>query len=230
MLALKSTRLSQAGTGGPSSIRWGEAITGGLLFLDGRPGINRLPDFGGLNYPTASGTVTNILGRAGIGVETAFGGNFLSYGAIGRISPPYTLVCSYLLHQSPGTFTRLFGNFQASSYGSTFSLGGTNNRIIVAGGGGNDVVNGLPHQLGVLRTAVAVVTATRAMFIEDGQLTAGPTAVRTAGLPTGDLRIGQDNGGTGAPRAQVFLTAIYGRALSIEEARSLSANPWQIFR
>lgn len=220
-LILPSRRVVQPQ--GPVEVNSENGLARGLIFSDVRPRL--------ANASSITGTVTEASGAGGSGINVASGSNFFSYGTVAQIGPPLTMVLQYVITATPSGAGRTFGNLSASNYGYGFGPNTTNNRVIFSRSGVNTILTGASIVVGRLRTAVAVADATNCWLYEDGVLLAGPTAHGGITAASGALRVGSDNAGTSntAPQ-QMFMGAVFNRALQDAEARELSKNPWQLFR
>ena len=150
-------------------------------------------------------------------------------------NPPLTLLTQYVI-RSTTSIGRIAGAFEASVSGFTIAPNSTNYRALIATAGANTVVLGTSIVTMELKTDVLVVGNTgnprSVSFWENGILSATGSGNYTAS--SGGFTLGADNGvginAGAAANANIYLTALWNRALSSAEIIALSQNPWQLFQ
>jgi len=178
---------------------------------------------------TTSLTVTNSFGAKGRTRQTpaSLSNKDIYAGAWSRIPAPLTLVVMYQKF-SAAFSTRIAGNLSASNYGYGIAPNTTNFRAIISRSGVNTILTGAANHTR-LKVDALVVDATNGTLYEDGLLTAGPTAHGGMATPTGDFSFGAENGASNTELADYYFAALFSRALTLPEIKSISANPWQVF-
>lgn len=184
-------------------------------------------------YPTFSGTPVYGAGPGGFGrIFPTENTNYEQYaGAWSRPSGQVSHLTLYSLTNTVTVTARLSGNFTTTTNGYGFLPSTTNLRYATARSGANSILTGAAHVVGKLVCALGVTDATNNTLYENGLITAGPTAHGGWTASTGNFRFGLDSGGAAAAvRANIFLSIVWNRALTDAEARSITQNPWQIFK
>lgn len=214
-------------------IDWGNPITRGLVFaFNAADGVIRKPN------SNASVSVPKVIAKNGIGTYSASPAGttpIFQTGQTGVTGADYSLfafaypnalaaICSVIDDDVDTSSPRCF----------QFRLNSGKVELITFDTSGNPYFATAPSALtsneAVMGVAMAaVVKGNSIASFQNGKKTSG-TASNTQRTPTGDFYIGQHKG-TGATGWQgaLHLCAIFNRALSDAEIKSLSDNPWQIF-
>lgn len=147
-------------------------------------------------------------------------------GAFSRLIT-FTLVAIYSVRTVPSTACRAISNFSSSAYGYAVAPNATNYRALFYSGV-NQTLTGSAIVAGKLKIDVLTSSSGGTKYFENGVLSA--SSALQANAPTGNLRIGADNGGSAnSGPIDVFGYLLYNRVLSAAEIADLSSNPWRIF-
>lgn len=222
MLALRSTRLSQAGA---TQVDWGNPITRGLVEAISNGAMSVRPTAGTYTLATSSAPIAQ-----GLGVQLTANTSLASY-----VSPhldfatgsSFTELLIYQLTTIPVAASRLAGNFLNAVGGRVFAPNTTNFRYLVSTPTNNIVVGSAISTNP--KIDVGRFDGTTASYFENGVFSGSVAASFTGSGGTRNFGFGSIDG-SNSVAGVIPLYIGWNRALSDKEVLSISANPWQVFK
>ena len=224
---------------GPVQIDWGNPISRGLTvaFNGANPSLN----FATRTPITATSPAPRTTVRDGVApLLSSAGGTGFSLGADPRFNPDeLTLFVVATIATVPSTGYSVFARDDAT-LGRAFTFDiyspvGLGLRFYVNGGGSsgsNELRENITPVAGRRYVAAATYSGSRAALFVDGAQVALSTIFPAKGAATGETQIGRRSysGFTDNLDGTIPVAFMWQRVLTDAEVKSVSANPWQLFK
>ena len=223
MLALKSTRLSQAGA---TQVDWGNPITRGMEGACSN--VQTSFNAASQTFATLNSTRTDTVGGVGAGTIYTFD-SYDSYTGIQNDLTRGSTIMVIAQVNGPTSTPAVMGP-PISTSGINIKLSGVNLWRVAVFSGSQINVFGPAAIPGKPQVVIGTCDNSNGRIYVDGVLGGTTAAGAPTANPVDDFRVGRSAGSSASENIIIYAWATWARAISDAEASSLGANPWQLFR